>query len=98
MAVAPTVNADGARAGLDEHASVSSFPAATEYVMPDAMELATAVSKAVDGGPARLMLATAGLTAFAVTQFTPAIPWPHEPFPVPSRTRTETSDTIFAMP
>ena len=98
MSVAPTVRAVGTRAGLDVHASVPWFPAAIEYVMPEAMELATAVSKAVDGAPPRLMLATAGFTAFAVTQFTPAITWSKEPFPVQSRTRTETSDTFFATP
>jgi hypothetical protein len=56
-------------------------PAAIAYVTPEAIELRTAVSSAVETPPPRLMLATAGLTWFLVTQSTPAI----TPEFVPSR-------------
>src|SRR3954453_21357495 len=48
-------------------------------------------------GP-RLMLATAGLMAFAVTQSTPLTICDHAPEPPQFRTRTETSETPFATP
>ena len=43
LAVEPTVMAVGVLAGERLHASVLSFPAATAYTTPEAMELATAV-------------------------------------------------------
>src|SRR4051794_5599898 len=71
--VAPTVMASAVRAGLLLHASALLLPAARAYVTPEAIDRRTASSSAADTPPPRLMLATAGFTAFAVTQSTPAI-------------------------
>ena len=57
-----------------------------------------AVSTALDAPPPRLMLATAGLWWFPVTQSTPEMTPDQEPLPVQSRTRTGWSDTPFATP
>ena len=48
--------------------------------------------------PPRLMLATAGFTAFAPTQSMPAITPDVVPLPLQFRTRTPTSVTDFATP
>src|SRR3981081_3741818 len=74
--VAPTVIAVGTRAGELEHASwglakMSPLPAAIAYVTPEAIEFWTAASRAVSTAPPRLMFATAGLIALAVTQSMP---------------------------
>ena len=60
IVVEPTVIALATRAGDELHALVFSFPAAIAYVTPSLMELATAVSSAVEMPPPKLMLATAG--------------------------------------
>ena len=52
------------------------------------IELATAVSSAEEMPPPRLMLATAGLAWFCLTQSTPAITPDVEPEPEQLRTRT----------
>ena len=63
------------------------------------MELVTAVSSAaLVPAPPRLMLATAGLTALAVTQSTPAMTWSKVPEPAQLSTRTPTSWTPLATP
>src|SRR5690349_17651875 len=90
--------ASASRAGDTVQASVLSLPAATAYVTPDAIEFLTAVSSVLPAGPPRLMLATAGRTACAVTQFTPAMICEYEPAPVQSSTRTATRLTALATP
>ena len=60
IVVAPTVMAFGTRAGDVVQAFTLLFPAAIAYVTPSLMELVTAVSKAVEAPPPKLMLATAG--------------------------------------
>jgi len=57
----PTVMASLTRAGDDVLAFAFELPAAIAYVTPDAIELRTAVSSAVEAPPPRLMFATAGL-------------------------------------
>ena len=98
FSVAPTVMAWGALAGERVHASSAWLDAATEYTTPDAMDLATAAFTESLVAPLRLMLATAGFTAFAVTQSTPAMRAANVPFAEQSSTRTDTSDTPLAMP
>jgi hypothetical protein len=71
--VAPTVIAAGTRAGDWVQAftglpKMSPLPAAMAYVTPELIELFTALSIVVFAPPPRLMFATAGLIAFAVTQ------------------------------
>ena len=66
--------------------------------MPEAMELATALSSAVLKPPPRLMLATAGRMALAVTQ---SMPWTMSvvvPLPAQLSTRTPTIRTPLATP
>ena len=75
-----------------------SLPAATAYVTPAAIERLTAASSDVLAAPPRLMLATAGLTAFLVTQSMPAMIAEYEPLPLQSSTRTATSLTSLATP
>jgi hypothetical protein len=58
--VAPTVIAAPTRAGEKLDTFAFEFPAATAYVTPEPMEFRTAVSKAVDAPPPKLMFATAG--------------------------------------
>src|SRR5688572_22881764 len=70
---APTVIAWAVRAGEIEHASAFSLPAARVYVTPDAIDACTAWSTARLAGPARLMFATAGFTACAVTHSMPSM-------------------------
>jgi hypothetical protein len=62
------------------------------------IEFVTAASSAVEALPPRLMLATAGLTWFAVTQSTPAITPEFVPEPWQLSTRTACSVTCFATP
>ncbi len=62
------------------------------------MDRLTALSRAVEAPPPRLMFATAGRTAFAVTQSTPAMTPDVVPLPVHDKTRTGTRATSFAMP
>src|SRR6266699_2598599 len=66
--VAPTVSACGALAGDELHASCDSLPAATAYVTPALIELWTASLSAVEAGPPRLRLATAGSIRFRLSQ------------------------------
>src|SRR5947207_3470668 len=73
LSEAATVNAAGALAGDTLHASLLSFPAATTNVTPDLLALSTASLSVTLFPLRRLMLATAGLTALAVTQSMPAI-------------------------
>ena len=72
LVVEPTVMASVVRAGevLQAFAPLP-LPAASAYVTPEAIELRTALSSEVFAPPPRLMFATAGLIAFAVTQSTP---------------------------
>jgi hypothetical protein len=86
--VAPTVMAAVTRAGEELHALALLLPAAMEYVTPAAMELFTALSMDVEALPPRLMLATAGLTWFRVTQSMPAITPDSVPEPLQLSTRT----------
>ncbi|GAB3811010.1 hypothetical protein GCM10027605_50330 [Micromonospora zhanjiangensis] len=65
---------------------------------PEEIELATALSSVVLAPPPRLMFATAGLTALAVTQLTPATTPEVLPLPEQSSTRTPTSRTALATP
>jgi len=67
-------------------------------VTPEAIELATALSRAVEMPPPRLMFATAGLAWLLVTQSTPAITPALEPEPLQLRTRTGCSVTPLATP
>jgi hypothetical protein len=67
-------------------------------VTPEAIELATALSSAVLAPPPRLMLATAGLRAFWVTQLTPAMTPAFVPLPEQFSTRTPTRLTCLATP
>ena len=67
LLVALTVIAEATRAGDDLQASCATpmklpLPAAIAYVTPLAMELATALSNAVEAPPPSDMLATAGPT------------------------------------
>ena len=55
------------------HAFVLSLPAATTKVIPAAMERWMAASNEADAPPPRLIFATAGKMALAVTQSMPAI-------------------------
>ncbi len=73
MVVAPVVIAVGVLDGDELHALAALLPAATAKTTPAAMEFVTAAFSADENDPPRLMLATAGLCAFAVTQSTPAI-------------------------
>ena len=73
LVVAPTVMPSAVRDGELLQASAFSLPAARPYTTPALIELRTAVSSADDTPPPKLMLATAGLTRFAVTQSTPAM-------------------------
>src|SRR5687767_9030823 len=58
--VEPTVIAFAARAGEELHALVLLLPAATAIATPAFERLFTAVSKALEAPPPRLMFATAG--------------------------------------
>ena len=62
------------------------------------MELVTALSRAVETPPPRLMLATAGLAWFWVTQSTPMMTPALEPDPLQSTTRTAWRVTPSATP
>ncbi len=66
--------------------------------MPAFTALVTAASSVVLALPPRLMLATAGLTALAVTQSMPLITVEVLPEPVQSSTLTPVSATAGAMP
>nr|WP_112232237.1 hypothetical protein [Lentzea atacamensis] len=83
-----------ALAGERVHASSAWLDAATTYTTPDAIDLATEVFVV----PLRLMLATAGFTALAVTQSTPAMSAANVPFAEQSSTRTCTRVTPLALP
>src|SRR3954464_15097477 len=90
--------ASGTRDGDWVQASVLLLPAAIPYCTPDAIERWVASSRAGSASPPRLMLATAGFTAFAVTQSTPATTCAVVPEPLQFRTRTAHSVTFFAIP
>ena len=74
MSLAATVSALGVRAGEVLQALIPPLlPAATAYTTPLAIDAVNASSSAWNVLPPRLMFATAGLMACAVTQSTPAI-------------------------
>src|SRR2546423_11468023 len=98
LSLAATVMASAVSAGETVQASVWPFAAATTYVTPEAIEARTASSSARSAGPPRLRLATAGLTAFAVTQSIPAMICEYDPLPEQSSTRTPTNCTLLATP
>ncbi len=81
------------------HASVLPFPAATTKVTPEAIDSETAALMLDDTELVpRLMFATAGLIALAVTHSMPLITWAVVPLPLQARTRTDTSVTFLATP
>jgi hypothetical protein len=101
--VALTVMAAGTRAGEELHAfcampNALPLPAAMAYVTPDAMDRDTAASIVLSTPPPRLMFATAGFTAFAVTQSMPATTCAVVPEPEQLSTRTPTICTPLATP
>src|SRR5258708_24442223 len=98
LVLAPTLIAAGALPGEFVQASVAPFPAAVTTVIPALVARCTASFNAWSYGLPRLMLITAGLIAFAVTQSIPATTPPFGPLPTPSRTRTAWSVTPFAAP
>src|SRR5690349_4955807 len=103
MVVLPTVMAAAVRAGDWVQASrgrprMSPLPAARAYVTPLAMERSTAASRVELAPPPSDMLATAGLTALAVTQSMPAMTPAVVPLPLQSSTRTATRLTDLATP
>ena len=65
---------------------------------PELTEFLTAASRLVWTLPLRLMLATAGLVRFAVTQSMPAMTPEVEPLPPQSSTRTAWMVTPLATP
>jgi hypothetical protein len=71
LLVAATVIASGALAGERLQASVLPLPAATAKVTPALIEFWTAWFRVLLVPPERLMLATAGSSALAVTQSIP---------------------------
>src|ERR1700683_2394388 len=91
--------------GDDEQALPALLPAATakETPVPPTPPLMVAVLMALSrsgsvspAGVPRLMLATAGRTAFAATQSTPAITPESLPSPSQPSTRTSTNETSLA--
>ena len=64
LVLEPTVMAAGTRAGEELQALALEFPAATAKVTLRLMAPLTAVSRALQAPPPRLMLATAGSTRF----------------------------------
>src|SRR5262245_3345316 len=98
VVVEPTVIAFAARAGDVLQAFALLLPAATAIGTPEFARLFTAVSSAVEMPPPKLMLATAGLMWFAVTQSTPEITPEVEPEPLQSSTRTPRSNELLATP
>jgi hypothetical protein len=66
LVVEPVVIALAARAGELPHASALLFPAATAIGTPELLRLFTALSRALDAPPPKLMFATAGLMCFAL--------------------------------
>ncbi len=99
LVVEPTVRAGPTRDGepLQAFAPLS-LPAATAYVTPALIEFCTAVSRALETPPPRLMFATAGPVLLPVTQSMPAITPESVPLPLQSSTRTGFSVTHFATP
>src|SRR6266571_3461828 len=95
---AATVNTPLAPAGDELHASALSFPAATARNTPEFQRFVTAVLSAAELPPPSDMLATAGLSWFAVTQSTPAITSELRPMPAQLSTRTPCRDTPLATP
>ena len=102
--VAPTVMAAGTPAGMTVQASTPCptalpLPAATTTVTPALTAVFTAPSMASEvPPPSRLMLTTAGRTAFAATQSMPATTCAVDPTPWQLSTRTATRDTFLATP
>src|SRR5262245_24355696 len=72
---AATVIAAGTRAGLTVQVGAASLPAATATVTPSWISFFTARSRLADGGPPKLMLATAGCPNWwsRITQLMPVI-------------------------
>src|SRR5688500_11924744 len=85
---APTQVASATRCGEVFFGSVLLPPAATVYETPDAIDLRTASSSAAEALPPNDMFATAGLTAFFVTQSMPAITPAIVPLPLSPSTLT----------
>src|SRR5262245_41033420 len=98
VVVEPTVIAFAARAGDELQALALLLPAATAMVIPAFDKLFTAVSRALEAPPPRLMFATAGWIPFVLTKSTPAITPEFEPEPLQSSTRTPRSNALFATP
>src|SRR5437762_5688892 len=98
--LAPTTSASVTSAGEPVQALTLLLPAAMEYVMPAAMEFFTAVSTAVlmNWSKPRLMFATAGFWALAVTQSMPPTTLASVPLPVQSSNFTATSWICLATP
>src|SRR5437016_6182454 len=84
--VAAAVSAVGVEAGDALQALALLFPAETVNTTPAAIAFATAVLRAVESPPPKLMFATAGLIACCRTQSTPAMTPDVVPEPVQSST------------
>ena len=89
----PTVIASATRAGEEFAALVFELPAAIAYVTPDVDRVSHRGIERRRGPPPRLMLATAGLMRFSVTQLTPEMTPEFEPDPLQLSTRTAYSVT-----
>ena len=102
LVVAPTVIAEGARAGDLVHASLLSFPAATTTVIPLFVNLVTAASIVDDAPPPRDMFTTACVLGFGFSgesiHSIPAITCEYVPEPVQPRTLTGTIVAFLAIP
>src|SRR5687768_5555973 len=98
VVVEPTVMALAARAGDELHALALLLPAATAIVTFALCRLFTAVSRALEAPPPRLMFATAGAMWFRRTQSTPAITPELEPEPEQLSTRTPRGSELLATP
>ena len=90
--------ARGTLLGEPEQALAESLPAATAIATPLAMTFFTAWSSASESPPPSDMLATAGFTALAASQSTPAITPALEPEPLQPSTRTECTVAFLATP
>ena len=97
---APTVNADGSRAGETSHAFCASLPAATATMNPSAVSWATALSRVEDALPPRLKLTTPRRVPRSTERIheSPASTPDVEPAPSQSRTRTGTTRASLATP
>src|SRR6187455_1312414 len=87
-----------ARAGDCVQASTPELPAAIAKTTPLSAAALTASSTAVLTPPPRLILATAGFTALALTQSMPLMTSEYEPDPLHPRTLTAVSGAPGTMP